>query len=1112
MSSFKAFDVPAWLAEMGLAVYAPAFIDNHIDFEVLASLTGDDLREMGVASLGHRKRLLEAIARLNAPLSPASAAAPEGPVAASAAAPSGAPTSSGVTTSRSALTSPHRHGAAQAAATVQRREITVMFCDLVGSTALSAKVDPEDLLGYIAAFRALLTQVIEAHGGWVAQYLGDGVMAYFGYPQARDYDTERAVRAALDVVRQVGQLGAFGDQQPQVRIGIATGITVVGKPFSTGAHTEENAIGETPNLAARAQAMAEPDTVVVAPSTQLRIADFFECSDLGPFTLKGFQEPVRLWRVLQEKPAGSRFDATQASRHQHALVGRDTEMRQIKAHIHAVRNGQGQVLVIRGDSGMGKSRLVGDAMAQMGGAAKDKLVFQCSPYNVAAPLYPVRSFVERQAGIVAGEAPQLALGKLASLLALAGSHSAHSLALMADMLGIKMAADSPLQGLGSHELRAMTFAALIDMFTVLAKQALVIVIEDLHWIDASTSELFGNLTAKLSGLPILLIATTRAGPLPEWAQAAQVRMMQLERLDRQQARSLVQTLAHPVVLPDAVQDAIVARSDGVPIFAEELTRGYLQTAARSTDAHSLLSIIPSTLTESLLARMDSFEYGREIAPVAAVIGREFPVELLIAVSPLDEHKTRHGIAELMQAGVFVAGHSRYGAAVAFRHMLVYEAAYSLLVRRERQRLHALVADTLESQFSVIAKAAPQVMAIQLAAAGQAGRAIVHLERAGSEADRRSAYLEAIEHFQQALSLTQEQAASRARDEQEFALLVSLMGPLIAVRGHRAPEVELNVNRITALSESLDNKASVVPAMAMKLLLLATAGNQSGAYEMAQRIQIAAIGGSEVDQLIAHRYMSTILLFRGQLPQGVAQAEQFLAHYNPQIHAQAMEKLGPTNHQIMVMVGLAQAYTLFDQKTSARLWRDKTLAEARSKASVHTLCNTLAFGDCFLSALNEEETELTSRANELQQLMQQHNLPTWTGHADLFVGLSLILQQRVDEGFVQARRGVDFLVAAHAYSNVWYVLYAQACQRHGRVDEGLEVLAVAEHFIAAGLTWMQAEYLRLRALLYHARGDAQALVQADLHAAIALAREQGAVLFKNRAQHDLTRLYPAMNPL
>jgi class 3 adenylate cyclase/tetratricopeptide (TPR) repeat protein len=863
MSSFTAFDVSAWLAEMGLDAYAQAFIDNHIDFEVLVALRGDDLREMGVASVGHRRRLLEAIARLCAP--------PGTDVAE-------LPMASSVAGAGDPLASTHRHAVARAGATVQRRQITVMFCDLVGSTALSATADPEDLLGYIATYRALLTRIIEDHRGWVAQYLGDGVMAYFGYPQARDYDAERAVRAALDIVQQVAQLAPFGDLKPQVRIGIATGITVVGKPFSTGEHAEENAIGETPNLAARAQAMAEPDTVVIAPSTQLRISDFFECRDLGPFILKGFHEPMHLWRVVQEKPGGSRFDAKHSGRPQDALVGRDAEMLQIKEHARAVSAGQGRVLVIRGDSGMGKSRLVGDAMAQLGGAAQDKLVFQCSPYNVATPLHPVRTFVERRAGIVAGQSSELALDKLKSLLALAGSHSAQSLALMADMLGIKMAAGSLLQGVGSHELRAMTFTALIDLFAVLAKQTLVIVIEDLHWIDASTSELFGNLTARISGLPILLIATTRAGVLPEWAKTAQVHVMQLDRLDRQQVRSLVQTLAHPLALPDSVQDAIVSRSDGVPIFAEELTRGYLQTAARSTDAHSLLSIIPSTLTESLLARMDSFEYGREIAPIAAVIGREFPVELLIAVSPLDENKTRQGIQELMQAQVFVAGHSRYGAAVAFRHMLVYEAAYSLLVRRERQRLHALVADTLESQFSVIAKAAPQVMAIQLAAAGQAGRAIVHLERAGSDADRRSAYLEAIEHFQQALAMTQEQVASRARDEQEFALRVSLMGPLIAVRGHLAPEVELEVDRITALSESLDNKASVVPAMAMKLLLLATAGNQTGAYEMAQRVQIAAAGGSEVDQLIAHRYMSTILLFRGQLPEGVAEAEQFLARY------------------------------------------------------------------------------------------------------------------------------------------------------------------------------------------------------------------------------------------
>ncbi len=1082
MTANPPFDVNAWLAALGLSQYASTFVENHVDFQVLSSLTADDLRELGMVSIGHRRKALDGIARLNAPASPAAPAAP---------------TPAGLADTP--------RDAARAPPFMQRRQISVLFCDLVGSTQLSARVDPEDLHHYLHAFRTVVAQVIAEHQGWISQYLGDGVMAYFGYPQAHEHDTERSVRAALNIVERCSHLPLFHGQSTQVRIGIATGLTVIGKPMASDGEAEENAIGETPNLAARAQAMAEPNSIMIAPATYRMVGNMFECQDLGAFDLKGFAQPIHLWSVQGERAKSSRFAAMHTGRRQTALIGRESYSLQIKEHISEARLGNGHILVVKAEGGMGKSRLVDDALTAMGISADKRLVFQCSSYNAASPLFAVRYFIELQAGIVAGDAPTAALDKLKNLMLRAGPVSEQELAAVADLIRLKAASRQPLEDLSSQQVRAMVFKILIRLLEVLASDSGAVVVEDLHWIDPSSSELFGNLASSITQLPILLIATTRPSALPAWASDVHASTMQLEKLADFQTKRLVQAVAFPQVLSTAVQNAIVARSDGVPIFAEELTRGYIEAASRNQDGSSQLSNIPSTLTESLLARLDSFEHGREIAPIASVIGREFPIEVLTRLSGMEAGAVQRGIEELIQAGVLVEGHSRFGKAVAFRHMLVREAAYSLLIRRERVRLHAKVAHILETDFSAIAAAAPHFMAIHLSAAGETRRAIAQWLRAGEESDKRSAYVESIGHFQAALELTLSLPASRERDEQEYAQRIDLISPLIAANGHLAPAVETEIERVTQLSTSLGTQATAVAPLALKLLLRMTAGKLDEAFEMAQRIQTTAIGGSESDRLIAHRYMSTTLIFSGHFVPAVAEAEKFLALYDPAQHSEAMDKLGPSNHPVMVMVGLTQANTVFENTDKARYWADKTLQDARSKGSVHNLSQVLIFGQCFPAALSDNLAELRSRSTELSQVVAQHELRTWQGHAALFAGLSLIAQGQSESGFVLARQGIDQLVSSRSYSNIWYILHAQACERAGRVEEGLESLALAAPLIDTGLRWLEAEYLRLRGLLGHARGDDLSGVTSDLKAAQALAQSQGAVLFAKRAAQALQSL-------
>jgi hypothetical protein len=577
-----------------------------------------------------------------------------------------------------------------------------------------------------------------------------------------------------------------------------------------------------------------------------------------------------------------------------------------------------------------------------------------------------------------------------------------------------------------------------------------------------------------------------------------VTVLRLDRLAPAELRRLVLDLAKPEELQPDIVEQIVARSDGVALFAQELTRGILASGRQPGGALT----IPSTLTESLLARLDGLDNGREIAQLASVIGREFPINLLVAISDENADAVRDGVRRLIEAGIFVRRHSSFGEAAAFHHILVRDAAYDLLLRRERTRLHGKMALALEEQFPDMTAAMPQVLAHHFTEAGQHAKAIDYWELSGADAANRSSPVEAIAHYQKALDVLAALPADVAREERELALRLGMIGPLIAVRGHGSPGVADAVEQALKLHHRLDSKQSLVPPLTLKWLAQLGGSDNEALLETALLIGEEAKNGSPTDRLLAHRTMGTTRMFRGELAAAVQQFTAFLDIYDPAAHDAPMAKAGATSHAGATLLGLSECYTLMDRPDERDKWRQALFAHATERNHVPSLCPTLAFGGCWISATSRQVDEFAGHAEELQRLVQRHDLTLWQPHADLMSGLAEVYRGSNAAGFALARRGIDALIAMNAYGlSSWVVLFADACDVHARIEEAAVLLPVVQVRIEKGERWVAAEFHRLRAKLTAARGGRPESIAADFDEAMAIAARQGAALFHDRARHD-----------
>lgn len=1068
-------DVARWLAGLGLGEYAAAFASNDVDAEVLAQLTAEDLREIGVASVGHRRRILAAAADL--------AARP-----------------------------PEPEG--------ERRVVTVLFCDLVESTRLATRLDPEDFREVLARYRHVLETATAPYDGEMVQFVGDGALFFFGHHRLREHDAENAVAAGLEIVRRVRAMDPYSGAAPRVRVGIATGLTVVGGQDAARPRVGDHAVGEASNLAARLQARAPPDTVVVAQSTRERIGALFDCEDLGVIALKGFEQGARAWRVTGHNEKANRFEALRTGGQAPSLIGRAEEAARLAAQFARARQGRRAISLLVGESGLGKSRLARHALDGQGAAGQP--ILQCAPYHVESPFRPIRYYLGKRLALREAGGAEAQRAALAGLLADLGLDRPLDLALLAELMETPPPEGAPLAALGAHERRERMLDVLARLMAAIARASSALVIEDVHWLDPSTGELMGRVLAEIAAapvdVPVHVIVTMRPGPVPDWLPAGETEIVPLGRMDEGTlaplARAVAAAAAPGLALPDPVARAIAARCDGSPVFAEEMTRVYLEGLSDGRDLETVLAGLPATLTDSLVARLDRLTVGRRLALVAAVIGTEFPVAILREAAGLSEAETRAGVDELLAAGVLQAGHSAFGEAVSFRHMLLRDAAYRLLLRRDRIGLHAKVAETLRMRFPHIAEALPQVMAHNLHEAGDLLGAVAEWERAAGLAAARSAYAEAVAIWRRAAEACARIQPPGAAADRELACRLALMSALIAAHGFNGAGVAEELARIERLGRETGAAERLVPMLHARWVAIVSAGDFAAGLDLARQIARMTRPGSgpetvsETDRLIGHRVLGTSLLFSGQHAEALRELRQFFEVYDPDRHEAELSQVGTSSHALMSMVGMAEIHILFEDFAAADRWRDRARRQAQAGGRAHDICNVTLFVDCILPALEDRYDRAAEGAARLRAHALAFELEVWQAHADLFEGVARIRLGRPEAGLAQARRGAAALRDRIGFLSFCFLYLADACLAIGETAEAAAALAVAGR--TSGETWVGPEIARLQAKLLLARGGPPSEPLARLDAALRLAEAQGARLLARRIRADLAAI-PAAPP-
>ena len=767
--------IEEWLARFDLSRFAATFRDNGIGLDVVAQLGDDDLRELGL-SVGDRKRVLAA-----------------------------------VSASTAAATQP-------ATAAVERRQLTVMFCDLADSTALSSRLDPEDMRDVIRAYQTACADVIARHDGFVAKFMGDGLLAYFGYPRAHEDEAERAVRAGLEIVASVGSLQTPAREALQVRIGIATGLVVVGDRIGTGAAEEQAVVGEAPNLAARLQALARPNAILIAEATRRQVGNLFEFIDLGPQAMKGLATPQPAWRVLGESDAANRFKALRSSAT--PLVGRDTEIAMLMRGWASGKTGQGHAVLISADPGLGKSRLAEAVRERIAGEPHVTVRYFCSPHHRESAFYPIARQLERAAGFDLNDDAQARRRKLEALLA--GGPAEVDLPLFADLLSVPGLKARWVEELTPESRKERILDALVRLFEELTRRRPVLAMfEDLHWMDPSSGELLDRIMARLDQLRGLLIATCRPEFQPNWTDRPRVSTLVLPRLGRRDAEALVRALAGPAPLVPDTLDEILERTDGVPLFLEEVTKAVLEaggptprgTAAVAGGASGGARLaVPVSLQASLMARLDRLgPAAREVAQTASAIGRDFPYTLVAAAAPSSEAETRAHLDQLVAAGLVFQIGIPPAASYQFKHALVQDTAYSTLLRGPRQALHERLAAALENRLHETGDGEPEILAHHFAEAGQAERAASYWLDAGRREAGRSANIEAIAHLQRGIDALVPVAETPGRLELELALQLALGPSLMALEGFSSANGEAAYLRAQALADRLGDDRALFAA-------------------------------------------------------------------------------------------------------------------------------------------------------------------------------------------------------------------------------------------------------------------------------------------------------------
>lgn len=998
--------------------------------------------------------------------------------------------------------------------TAERRHLTVMFCDMAGSTALSTRLDPEDLSEVIRGFQDACARAIRRFDGFIARFMGDGVLAYFGYPRAHEDDAERAVRAGLAVVDVISRLMLPIKVRLAVRVGIATGLVVVGETLGEGSSQEQVVIGETPNLAARLQGIAEPNTVVIADGTRQLLGRRFDLEELGPRFLKGMANAIPSWRVVGEHAAESRFEAGQAQRAS-GFFGREREVDLLMARWAQAQNGEGQVILLSGEAGIGKSRIVAALRQKIADEAYTRILYQCSPHHTNSPLYPVISQLERAAGIAPDDPAETKLDKLERVLRRSFSTIDHVAPLLATLLSLSFEGRYEALNLTPREQKERTLLALNELLGGFAKQRPVLVIlEDAHWIDPTTLELFTRTIDRLQRWPVLLIITFRPEFEVPWGHYPHVTALALSRLGRSHVAAMIDRLTDGKVLPVDVRDEIIAKTDGVPLFVEELTKailgsGLLKEAADRYVLHGPLPLlaIPATLHDSLLARLDRLAPVREIAQIGAVIGREFSYQLLDAVAPVHDQALEDALDQLSKAELIFPRGALPETIYIFKHALVQDAAYRSLLRSTRRQLHGRIAQAITELMPQIVETQPELLAHHYAQAGLIDDAIACGLRAGRRSAARSANEEAITQYTRALELLGTKPAGVERDERELELLLGLGVPTIVARGYMAADVE----RIYSRARDLCDYVTETPQRFTVLRGLWNSGFLRKplleAQELsAELVALADTQGDDTRRALAHRAQGCALFFSGEFESGWESFRQAIELWDVDKARTEILVYGEDPSVLCRAYGSWLTWFIgYPDQSSVLIC--KALADAERLSNPFINAMTLGLASA-LHVYRNEFSQALERADASSAICAAYGFPQWTAYAMIMRGRARVALGRADDGIAEMQQGwADWqALGAKLATTQMSVGLADACANAGRIAAGLDWIKVAaEHARTFHERLLEAEILRVHGELLldsAATGDAEAC----LRCSIEIARRQKANSLELRTALVLAQLW------
>jgi len=1080
-------DVGGWLRNLGLGRYEPTFIENAIDSDVLPELTEGDLEKLGMP-LGDRKRLIKAIRTMLADSSSAFITSGAGEDVQS-----GQP----------------RVGAAE------RRHLTVMICDLVGSTALSSRLDPEDMGAVMDAYHAVCARIVQDYDGFVGDFRGDGILAYFGYPRAHEDDAERTVRAALDIIAAVARLETHAAEPLAVRIGIATGLVVVGDLSGEGALWEHALVGDTPNLAARLQALAEPGTVVVAASTRRLLGDLFHLRDLGRHEVKGIAEPVAAWAVEGVSDSESRFEAVRTTGLTD-LIGREDELHFLLERQRLAWKGEGQIVLISGEAGIGKSRLAAALAERIASEPHTRLRYQCSPYDTNSALRPFIAQLERAAGFKADDTSEQRLDKLEAILAVEASRVQAVAPLFAALLSIPFGERYPPLVLSPTQQRRRTLAALLDQFEGLARrQPILLLFEDAHWADATSLELFDLTVERVRQLPMLALFTFRPEFEPPWVDLPNVGTLALGRLDRDDVASMVARVTGGRMLPAEVMKQIVAKTDGNPLFVEELTKAVLEAGILVADADGYRLdgplpplAIPETLQDSLMARLDRLASVREIAQIGAAIGREFSYSLVQALVAREENALKHALAQLEQAELVFRRGEPPDAVYSFKHALVRDAAYESLLKSRRQQLHGQIARALEQRFADTVATQPEIVAQHFTEAGLVEAAIDYWLKAGHLALSRSANAEAVKHLKQGIELTRSLAPSPERVRKELDFYLALGPAVAATEGYATPEtlrVFSHARDLLGEGGTLTEQMTVLWGV---YLAHAMRAEYTAAREVAQQcMALAAEHKHPGISALAYRFMGQTLWSVGAFIDARVHLERALdlCAANPETIT-SYRRFG-ADDQVTALSSLSRTLWILGSPQRAAALAAQALARARSMGLAFTTAWALD-GEALLGALGADLQRAADHAEEAMAHSIEHSLADYEQRARFIQG-ALLAQSGDPQHGIELMNSAIVVAERTAARNRRTLYLGHLASAHaslGQPEVGLDLLD--EAIQTAEMTserFFEAELYRLRGEMLLSLGK-KGEAEAALRRALTIAQQQQARWWELRAATSLAKYW------